>query len=254
MPEIAALLKAELNLPPETSTAAAVERACTDLEVKMEGLSLVAKAQACWRVIVSPEDQREQPPTGANTTTQTVANVPVNLSVGGLPPSDRAGGAAPSSSQYACAMPFSISSPYDGRAETNPNAPNPSVTSSPSANSMDALVAECATSSQLGEWLSRWDTEPLDVDPDEMAGAKGGSFGPCIDSMVQQGTSSGYGYAGAGSRQMGCANSGYSKTSPYAFESSGSSGSVITNGDAIDQTLQKLPRPCTSARPAILTF
>jgi hypothetical protein len=55
LPEIAAILKAELNLPPETSTATVVDRACRDLEVQMEGLSLVAKAHECWKVMGKPQ-------------------------------------------------------------------------------------------------------------------------------------------------------------------------------------------------------
>ena len=56
--EIAQLLKVELNLPAETTTATAVERACADLEVQMAGLSLLAKAHACWQILGSPEDFR----------------------------------------------------------------------------------------------------------------------------------------------------------------------------------------------------
>ena len=69
LPEIATILKQELNLPPEATTATVINEACRDLEVEMEGLSLVAKARECWVVMGKPQvlsqgttDHQNRPP------------------------------------------------------------------------------------------------------------------------------------------------------------------------------------------------
>ena len=58
--EITELLRKQLDLPMEASAAAVVQRACTELEVPTQGLSLLGKARACWEQMGVPDVQQQQ--------------------------------------------------------------------------------------------------------------------------------------------------------------------------------------------------
>lgn len=229
--EIAQLLKVELNLPAETTTATAVERACADLEVQMAGLSLLAKAHACWQILGSPEDFRArtvESPRGASAVSafdpekrQHAATARMEAAAALLARTEAAAAAARREAAAAQAEAVAAAAAVEATGAVL-LAPAPAAPPSGEINGM-------LNYSQLAEWSQSWSDElPFDgfVDAESDARAIGTGASSAITTN-------------------GCASHSPNAASGLMAQPvSGGGGSAAKA--ALDTG--KLPRPCSSCR------